>query len=360
MADQSKTEKATGKRRKDERKKGNVFQSKDVITAASLIIMFFTLKLWGPYILTSSQKLIIDYIGRGVEVLKVTDNDIRLIISNIFISSAIMTTPVLLVSMATTVIFTGIQTKFIFTGETVKFKLSKLNPVAGIKKLFSARSMVELLKSAIKIIIIGAILYSNYKKLVKDFPLILEMDFFATLNYVCARIFSIVMNISIAYVFVALADYMYQWWEYEKNLKMSKQEVKEEYKMLEGDPQIKAKIKERQRKMAMSRMMQAVPTADVVIKNPTHFAVAIKYEVEKNRAPVVVAKGQDKLALKIIEIAEKNDVYVMENRPLARALFETVELEPEIPPQFFKQVAEVLAFVYNLKKKDLTKYEAAK
>lgn len=155
------------------------------------------------------------------------------------------------------------------------------------------------------------------------------------------------------FVFLALADYLYQKWEYEKNLRMSKDEIKEEYKQTEGDPKIKGKIKEKQRQMAQRRMMQNVPNADVIIRNPTHYAVAIQYDPTKGQAPVVVAKGVDRVALRIVEIAEESGVMTIENKPLARGLYDTVDLEREIPEQFYQAVAEVLAFVYSLKKKDL-------
>ena len=164
---------------------------------------------------------------------------------------------------------------------------------------------------------------------------------------------SIVLKTSVVFIFVAGADYLYQWWQYEKNLRMSKQEVKDEYKQTEGDPQIKSRMKSMQQQRARRRMMQNVPSADVVIRNPTHFAVAIKYYQDKHRAPRVVAKGMDSLALRIVSTAEENGVYVMENKPLARALYDSVDLDGEIPERFYRAIAEVLAFVYSLKKKEL-------
>ena len=148
------------------------------------------------------------------------------------------------------------------------------------------------------------------------------------------------------FVFLALADYAYQWFEYEKNIRMSKQDIKEEYKQMEGDPQIKGKIKERQRMMSQRRMMQNVPNADVIIKNPTHYAIAVKYEMGKQRAPIILAKGMDNIALKILEVAKKNDIPSIENKPLARGLYEAVEINQEIPEKYYHAVAEVLAFVY--------------
>ena len=159
-------------------------------------------------------------------------------------------------------------------------------------------------------------------------------------------------SVIIAFVAVAAADFLYQWWEYERSLRMSKQEIKEEYKQTEGDPQIKGKIKEMQRRRAMSRMMQQVPQADVVIRNPTHFAVALRYKPDSDSAPVVMAKGQDEVALRIVKVAEEHGVAVIENVPLARSLFAEAELNQEIPPQLYGAVAEVLVYVFHLNEKN--------
>lgn len=171
--------------------------------------------------------------------------------------------------------------------------------------------------------------------------------------YVGDTAVSLVNTVGVAFIFLAAFDYLYQWWEYEKNLRMSKQEIKEEYKQTEGDPQIKGRIREKQRQMASMRMMQNVPKADVIIRNPTHFAVALGYDSNANRAPVVLAKGADHLALKIVEVGEANGVYIMEDKPLARGLYASVEVDMEIPEEFYQTVAKVLAFVYKLKKKDI-------
>ena len=181
----------------------------------------------------------------------------------------------------------------------------------------------------------------------------MDMEFGQAIATTADIIFSIVEVAAVIMAFVAAADYLYQWWDYEKNLRMSKQELKEEYKQTEGDPQIKGKIRERQQAQARQRMMQQVPSADVVIRNPTHFAVAIKYDPERNSAPIVVAKGMDSLALRIVAVAEENGVFITENKPLARGLYEAVELDQEIPDRFYQPIAELLAFVYSLKKKEL-------
>ena len=164
-----------------------------------------------------------------------------------------------------------------------------------------------------------------------------------------------VMKIAIAFTALAALDFMYQWWDYERQLKMSKQEVKEEYKQTEGDPQIKSKIKENQRRMAQQRMMQQVPQADVVVRNPDHFAVALRYDSKRDRAPVVLAKGMDELALRIVKVAQEHNIPAIENVPLARALYAEAELNHEIPPAFYGEVAEVLVYIYRLENRELTK-----
>ena len=186
-----------------------------------------------------------------------------------------------------------------------------------------------------------------------NFERTLKLDLISSTAFVLDCVMKLVMKVSIAFVAISAFDYFYQWWDYEKQLKMSKQEVKEEYKQTEGNPQIKGKIKELQRRMAMSRMMQSVPTADVVLRNPSHFAVALKYDGEKDAAPIVVAKGQDEIAFKIIQIAEENGVQVVENKPVARALYAMTKVSGMIPEEFYGTVAEILVYVYKLEGKDL-------
>ena len=244
-----------------------------------------------------------------------------------------------------------LQFGLLFTTEPLKFDLTKLDPVKGIKRLFSTRALIELLKSVLKISLIGTvttmILWINISN-------VLSLSFkspWAALITVSKLTVLMGIAASIVLLFIAVLDYFYQKFEYEKNLKMSKQDIKDEYKNTEGDPLIKSKIKQRQREMAMRRMMQEVPQADVVITNPTHYAIALKYDEETMDAPKVVAKGTDFIAQKIKLIAKENDVVMVENRPLARAMYDQVEIGQRIPDEFFKAVAEVLAYVYRVKRK---------
>lgn len=348
-----KTEKATPKRKEDERKKGNIFQSRELVTVFSLVIVFYVLKTLGPYCMQSIQDCIEYFfiMAGSSNALEVSD------LNAIFVKSvsvyAVSALPLLMVAGLVAIIFTLAQTRLLFSMKATQFKANRLNPLEGFKRMFSMRGMVELIKSLFKVAIIGYIIYSSFKDRLLLLPRLIEMEPQQALSFTAEFILSFVNTTVIIFMFLAAADYVYQWWDYEKNLRMSKDEIKEEYKQTEGDPQIKGKIKEKQRQQAMSRMMQNVPSADVIVRNPTHYAVAIRYLPEKNRAPIVVAKGVDLVALRIVDVAEKNGITTIENKPLARGLYDAVDIDREIPEQFYQAVAEVLAFVYSLKKKEL-------
>lgn len=348
-----KTEKATSKRKQDERKKGNIFKSTDLVTAFSLLITFYSLKLLGPFILQTTQALIQQYFTAAATQKAISDADTRIFLIDAYRVIGLTALPLLLISGLTAIVLTMAQTRMLVTTESIKFKFSHLNPISGLKRMFSLRSFVELIKAGGKISIL---LYIVYKKLIDFLPkfrTLVDMEITEALGVVSDFIMSIVLTTGIVFLLLGVLDYAYQWWEYEKSLRMSKQEIKEEYKHTEGDPLIKGRIRELQRKQAMSRMMQNVPKADVVIRNPTHYAVALRYDPDHDRAPVVLAKGADLVALRIVSIAEEHKVTTLENKPLARGLFEAVDLGREIPEQFYQPVAEVLAFVYSLKEKDL-------
>ena len=349
-----KSEKATPKRKKDERKKGNVFSSEDFSSAFFIIIVFITINVFSNSMYTNLTQSLRNFITISSNFSDLSKEDLTYIFKEGFKTVLLVAGPIFIVGILVPIIFTGIQTKFVFSMEAVKFKFSKLNPLEGIKKLFSIRSIVELVKNLLKLAIISSIIYNQMKKRLVEIVNLFDVDVKVAIVYLCSAIFSTVISIAIIFVFLGILDYAYQWWEYEKNLKMTKQEIKEEYKQMEGDPQIKGKIRQKQREMSQARMMQEVPNADVIIRNPTHFAVAVKYDPEKNHAPMVVAKGMDLIALKIIEIATENDVSMTENRPLARALYDAVEIGQEIPEEFYHEVAEILAFVYDLKQKKLS------
>lgn len=355
MPGEGKTEKATPKKKSDQRKKGNVFQSKDMVLAASLLGSFYFLKWTLPSLYEKFRQLMILYLGEYSGTAEISAIQAQHLVSGAVIQVLELSAPVLIFSFLTGYLLYAVQTRFLFQISLAGFKFERINPIAGLQKMFTLRSLVELVKSLLKIIIIGWILYSGIRDKMAEVPILMTGDLPGSIVWICRAVFSIALRVGLALAVLGIMDFLYQWWEYERSMMMSKQEVKEEFKQLEGDPQIKSRIKERQRKMAFMRMMQKVPAADVVITNPTHYAVALVYEAEKSKAPVVIAKGANFLALKIIEVAKKNGVEVTENRPLARALYEAVDLEQEIPSEFYKAVAEVLAYVYRLKKKDMSR-----
>jgi flagellar biosynthetic protein FlhB len=266
-------------------------------------------------------------------------------------NAAMILLPITGAAMVTGVLATGVQTKFLITPSLLKPKFSRINPMSGLKNLMSLKTMVELLKSILKVIIIGGILYADVVGKLPSMTLSPLVGPKSSMLWLTDAVFNIAIRITSFMAIFAAFDYVYQWWSYEKRMRMTKEEVKEEHKRLEGDPNIKGRIRSLQRRMAQMRMMHKVPTATVVIRNPTHYAVALKYDPPKDVSPVVVAKGADLLAFRIIKVAQENGVYITENRPLARGLYEAVELNEQIPEQFFKPVADIIAFLYNLRKK---------
>lgn len=353
MAGDSKTEKATPKRRQDERKKGNVLISKDVIAVVSLVGTFFAMKILFPRMIENIRDFFYKTFSYAQNQTDVTNGFAMQISKETLLVFLQIAAPIICISGLLSIIATIAQTKPIFVTDSLKPKFNRINPLEGIKRLFSIRSLFDVVKGIIKITILIVILYSFISQSILTVTRTLQMDVSPSSAMILDLTMSLVFKICMAFIAISVFDYFFQWWEYERQIKMSKHELKEEYKQMEGDPQIKSKIREVQRKMAMSRMMQAVPQSDVVIKNPTHYAVALKYDLEKDGAPILLAKGQDQVALRIIKTAEENNVYVLENKPLARAIFATTDINQEIPTDFYGTVAEILVQVYKLKNKKL-------
>lgn len=348
-----KTEKATPKRRKEAREKGQVLQSKEISTAIVLISVFIAVRVFGKNI----YSLLSEYTKKVLtEYPKIEDLYMPDIIVRVFIDGVLVflnaTWPILAIAFLTSLFVGYAQVGFIFTLETLKPKFDKINPISGFKRLFSMRGVVELLKSVLKIAIIGYVSYSYINSKAAAVISLMNMELFQIASFIAITSLDLAIRICVVLIILGAFDYLYQWWEYEKNLKMSKQELKEEYKQTEGNPEIKSKIKQKQRQMSMRRMIQEVPKADVIITNPTHFACALKYDAEESPAPMLIAKGQDYIALRIKEVAKENKVEIVENKQLARTIFDTVEIGQAIPQELYQAVAEVLAFVYSLKGKD--------
>ena len=347
MADSSKTEKATPKKRQDERKKGNVFMSQDAVAVATLVGACATLLLMIPVIvgeLTSYIQFCFTKCGTLGGTAELLDG----LMQRSALLVAKTTLPTLLATAACAVLATFAQTRMLVSKELLKPKFSKINPLQGFKRLFSLRSLIEALKNMMKITILLVIIYGCMKDTMEESPKYLYTDISAACTHLLELGKGMLLRIIMAFIVIAAVDFLYQWWHFEKELRMSKQEIKEEYKQTEGDPQIKGKIKEMQRQRAQQRMMQQVPQADVVVRNPTHFAVALRYRPETDAAPIVLAKGQDELALRIVHVAEEAGVAVMENVPLARALYAQAEVNREIPQELYGAVAEVLVYIFHL------------
>ena len=352
MADSSKTEKATPKKRRDERKKGNVFLSQDAVAVVTLLGSFSAFWLLAGRI----GEQLAGFMGfcfskvdlAGGLVIGDILNELVMQALGLMIRSVL---PITLVTAGCAIVATFAQTKLLVSSELMKPKFSRINPLEGFKRLFSLKSVINALKGLLKISILMVIVYMSIEGMFHESAKYLYVELLASAQHLFSEGMSMIVKIGIAFIALAAVDFFYQRWDYERNLRMSKQEIKEEYKQTEGDPQIKGKIKEMQRKRAMSRMMQQVPKADVVIRNPTHFAVALRYKPDQDAAPIVLAKGQDSLALRIVKIAEENKVAVVENVPLARALYADTELDQEIPPELYNPVAEVLVYIFRLNEK---------
>ncbi len=351
MASDEKTEKATPKKRRDQRKKGNVATSKDVIAVASLVGCFYCLQMLFPTIYKSLREMMIFQISSVATIDELSLGNLQILGMKSVNTLAKCIFPLGVISLSIGVIATGIQTRFLFTKEPLKFKLSKLNPLNGIKNMFSAKQLVELVKSVLKIIILAVVLYNILRDEIIVIAQMLDVNPINASAYVLKEIMSMVLQIGMIFAAIAGFDYFYQRWKYEKDLKMSKEEVKEEFKQMEGDPKVKGKIRSLQQSMARSRMMQAVPDADVIIRNPTHYAVALKYDIDHDNAPKVIAKGQDLVALKIVEIGQQNKVTVIENKPLARGLYASTPLGGQIPAEYYGVVAEILVEIFRMNKK---------
>ncbi|HIX29597.1 MAG TPA: flagellar biosynthesis protein FlhB [Candidatus Blautia stercoravium] len=353
MADDSKTEKATPKKRRDQRKEGHVFSSKDVIIVASLLGTFYGMKILFPSIYRAVRENMVYYLNNAVFIDELSIPKLRAIGIDAIKVLAETILPLGFISIALAVVATGVQTKFIFTAKSASFKMSNLSIIKGIKNLFSLKNLVELLKGMLKIGILCVVLYQVLEADMWNIARMMDMDVQSSSVYMLQMVMSMVLKIGLIFAAIAGFDYFYQRWEYEKKIRMSKQELKEEYKQTEGNPEIKGKIRNLQRSRAKNRMMQAVPEADVIIRNPTHFAVALKYDVHQNNAPILVAKGQDLIALKIVEIGEANGVTIIENKPLARGIYASTPLDGEIPAEYYGVVAEILVQVFRKNNKSL-------
>lgn len=344
---QEKTEQATPKRRRDARKEGNVFQSRDVSTVVLLFGIFFSAKFLFPYIYEEMKAYMIRILEYSViDGESLFSGNLVWETIALFLKCAL---PLLGIAMVLGIISNGAQTRFNVAFQSLKPKFSKLNPLTGMKRLFSLKNIIELAKNVIKISVLLTLLWKVLNSTLVPVARMMDMGLLVSTGYMLQLVFNLVIKVCMVFAVIAFFDFLYQRWEYEKGLRMTKQEVKDEFKQVEGNPQIKSRIRQIQRQMAMSRMMQKVPQADVIIRNPTHVAVALKYDPNLHRAPIVLAKGLDDAALRIVKKGEEHGVYITENKPLARALYGACKLNQEIPSELYGAVAEVLVYIYKLR-----------
>ena len=351
-----KTEEPTAKKLSDARKEGQVAKSKEISNCLGLFVFFLVLRFMAGSI---ANKIINLFNTMYADIPLVTvypagnmpDKHVAMLFRTGIVTILTIVLPMMLVGYSVAFIADLAQVKWKPTTKPLKPKLSKINPAKGFKRLFSLNSFVELIKSLLKLAIVVPIVYSYVKDKVGIIYQLYDMPLLQAISLIGTTVISLGIRIAAVYIAIAAADYGYQKWKFHKDMKMSKQEVKDEYKNAEGDPQIKGKIRRKMLEVSRRRMMQAIPEADVVITNPTHYAVAIKYEPSLRDAPYVVAKGEAYLAQKIKEIAKENGVEIVENKPVARALYHNVEIGESVPPELYQAVAEILAFVYHLQGK---------
>jgi flagellar biosynthetic protein FlhB len=349
---QERTEQATPKRRDEAREKGQVAVSREVASAiilgASLIYFYF-----GSSRLMEGMTDIMKSAFRDAGHLVITEQNVHTVAMTFVYKVFVLIFPLLLAVFLAGFLSNVLQVGFSISWEAAQPKLSKIDPIKGFNRLFSLRSLVELVKSLLKIGVVGVIAYIVIvKEIPALFPLA-DQSTWGMMVFIGRAAFRIMMMTCFVLLVMALLDYLYQRWEFEKSIRMSRQEIKEEFKHTEGDPLIKSRIKRLQREMARKRMMANIPKADVIITNPTHLAVAIQYDQDNMNAPVVVAKGADFLAEKIREIAKKHQIPIVENKPVAQVLYKIANIGDAIPADLYRAVAEILAYVYRLKTKSV-------
>ena len=351
-----KTEEPTAKKLSDARKDGQVAKSKDLSSSVLLLVSFLVLKNMVGSMGNSFISCFRENYTRIGDFFTAQNGEFDSYFTVQLLRSAsldmlLMLLPFFAVGVVVAIVIEIVQVRWRPTTKPLQPKLSKFNPINGVKRLFSVRTLMELLKQSVILAVIFIVVYNKLKGRFDDIYTLYDISLNQALLLLSDIIFDIGIVICVIYIVVGIIDYVFQKRKFRKDMMMTKQEVKDEWKNTEGSPEVKQKQRQRMAEVSRRRMMQAVPEADVVITNPTHFAVALKYEQNKGRAPVVVAKGEDFLAARIKEAAKENNVEIVENKPLARMLYYNVELNEEIPPELYQAVAEVLAFVYNLKNK---------
>ncbi|MBO5154147.1 MAG: flagellar biosynthesis protein FlhB [Eubacterium sp.] len=345
-----KTEPATSKKLSDARSEGQVCKSRELDQAASLVALFLTLKVIVSFMGSNFLQIFHDIYNKIPETVSAREVNSVVVMSYLHqavLSSVKLAGPFFAVGVAVAFLINIIQVKWKVSTKPLKPKPDKFNPINGFKRMFSKDSLFELVKSIAKVALIAVIAYTALKSHLEEIFLLYNITLQQAIAEIGTLVIDVGFRISIIYCIIGAADYLYQKHKFNEDMKMTKQEVKDEMKNSEGDPQIKSKQRQRMQEASRRRMMQDVPKADVVITNPTHYAVALKYDAGTGTAPVLVAKGADLIAQRIREIAKENHVEIVENKPLARMIYTNVEIGREIPPELYQAVAEILAAVYR-------------
>ncbi|BBF42970.1 flagellar biosynthesis protein FlhB [Lachnospiraceae bacterium KM106-2] len=346
-----KTEEPTTKKLNDAREEGQVAKSTELITGVSLMSLFVIAKIFigmiGNHLLESYSKYygVISSYAQG----DFDKNVVHALISDALFDVVIIGLPIFVISYVTTFLIVLVQVKWKISLKPMKMDLKKFNPISGFKRIVSKDKIVDLIKAVIKILVIFGLVYIEFQTEWEFIKGLYDIELKVAIVLIGNMVINLGLKISALYLLIGFADLFYQKWKFKKDNRMSKQEVKDEYKNSEGDPQVKGQIKSKMREASQRRMMQSVPEADVIITNPTHFAVALKYDRESQGAPVVIAKGADLVAQRIKDKARESHIEIVENKPLARMLYFNVEIGDEIPGELYQMVAEVLAYVYSLK-----------
>ncbi|MCX5750880.1 MAG: flagellar biosynthesis protein FlhB [Candidatus Saganbacteria bacterium] len=350
-----KTEEPTPHRLREAREKGQIAKSREITTAVLLLLSFWVLGYAGPFMWEQLASMMISIYNLIPSAYEFSWGFIAGILMIGLRAFAFCVAPVLGAVFLAALIAESLQTGFVFSMDPLSPKLEKLNPLEGLKKMFSMQGFVELIKSILKIIIVFYIALSVVRSEIQNVIVLLDKQIWDAILVAGGIAYTIAMRVGIFYIVIAILDYLYRRWEYMRGLKMSRQEVKEEYKRLEGDPMVKQRMRDLQRQAAYQRMMGAVPQADVVVTNPTHIAVALKYAAPKMKAPQLLAKGQRKIAEEIRKIAEAANIPIVENEPLARSIYRTTSVGEAVPPELYQAIAEVLAYVYKIKREKMAR-----
>lgn len=351
MADDAgeRTEEATQARRDEFRKRGQIAQTRELASAMVLLFGFFLIYFAGRYFITQSYALFNTFFLDGISQA-IAHDEIKKMVQLAGFSIAKLFFPIGITISVVATFSIVIQIGFLQVEDALGLNLDKINPLNGLKRMFSLRSVVEAFKAILKILVIGFIIYLIYKSEIIKIPHLIEQPVDAIMTYLGNKVGLLLGSIAMLFFALAAGDYFFQWWELEKQMMMTKQEIKEETKSREGDPLIKSRIRRIQRDMAQRRMMQEVPKADVIVTNPTHIAVALKYD-KNTPAPKVIAMGVDLIAEKIRNLAREHNIPIVENKPLARTIYKTMKIGQVIPRELYVAVAEVLSYVYKLKRK---------